>query len=193
VQIAHVLEQLFALFEKCEIEFMVGGSFASGAWGEPRHTNDIDIVADVNEKRAECLLGNAHPSFQIGSEELEYAIATRSEYTSFQLLHTEALFKIDVFLLTSAEFDQSAFSRKLKIEIVPGLVANCTSPEDMVLQKLRWYELGNRVSDRQWHDVIKMLEVQRGSLNDAYIADWARRLDLTTLLIQARSEAWNGE
>jgi hypothetical protein len=52
-------------------------------------------------------------------------------------------------LLADTDFDKSTFSRKLRIELAPGLLAYCQSPEDMILRKLQWYELGNRVSDRQ--------------------------------------------
>lgn len=193
MQVTEVLAELFALFEKCEIEFMVGGSFASGAWGEPRHTNDIDIVANIDSVRASCIEVNAPPAFQIGSEELKLALETRAQDASFQMLHNDALFKVDVFVLSNHELDQSAFARKVQIELAPGLAASCQSPEDMVLQKLRWYELGNRVSDRQWHDVVKILEIQRDSVDNAYLNDWSEKLDLNELLRQARSEAWSEE
>ena len=192
MQITEVLGELFALFKKCEIEFMVGGSFASGAWGEPRHTNDIDIVADINSESASCLEANAPPIFQTGTEELKLALETRTQDASFQMLHNEGLFKVDVFVLSSHKLDQSAFSRKVRIELAPGLAAFCQSPEDMVLQKLRWYELGNRVSDRQWHDVVKMLEIQHENLDVRYMNNWAEKLGLHDLLLQALAEAWNG-
>jgi hypothetical protein len=172
---------------------MVGGSFASGAWGEPRHTNDIDIVADINSDRASCLENNAKPLFEIGSQELKSALATRSESACFQMLHNEALFKVDVFLLADTDFDKSTFSRKLRIELAPGLLAYCQSPEDMILRKLQWYEFGNRVSDRQWHDVVKMLEIQRENLDASYLSTWSQKLRMHDSLEQAKREAWNGE
>jgi hypothetical protein len=193
VQIAAVLRELFALLEKCGIEFMVGGSFASGAWGEPRQTNDIDIVVRLGRNGAACLQKSAQPLFQLGEMEMGEALESKAENASFQMLHTEALFKIDAFILSTEEFVQSAFDRKQKIEIVPGLYANCASPEDMVLQKLRWFELGNRVSDRQWNDLVKILEIQRDTLDNSYIDGWADRLGLSKLLIRAREEAWDGE
>lgn len=172
---------------------MVGGSFASGAWGEPRQTNDIDIVVRLGRNGAACLQKSAQPLFQLGEMEMGEALESKAENASFQMLHTEALFKIDAFILSTEEFVQSAFDRKQKIEIVPGLYANCASPEDMVLQKLRWFELGNRVSDRQWNDLVKILEIQRDTLDNSYIDGWADRLGLSKLLIRAREEAWDGE
>lgn len=193
MQVAEVLKELFSLFENCEIEFMVGGSFASGAWGEPRHTNDIDIVARIDTARAACLETSAPPNFQVGTEELRSAVATGSQDASFQLLHSEALFKVDVFPLSDSRFDRSAMARKVRIELAPGLNAHCQSAEDMILQKLRWYELGNRVSDRQWHDVVKMLEVQRHSVDAQYLEAWAEILHVQELLRQASIEAWKGD
>jgi hypothetical protein len=33
-------------------------------------------------------------------------------------------------------------------------------PEDILLQKLRWFRLGGEVSDRQWRDVLAIIRVQ---------------------------------
>jgi len=43
------------------------------------------------------------------------------------------------------------------------------SPEDVVLNKLAWYELGNRVSDQQWRDIQSILRVQGDTLDQDYL------------------------
>jgi hypothetical protein len=37
---------------------------------------------------------------------------------------------------------------------VAGVVLPIHPPEDILLQKLRWFRLGGEVSDRQWRDVL---------------------------------------
>jgi len=71
----------------------------------------------------------------------------------------------------------------------PGSEVELASPEDVVLHKLRWYEMGGRVSDRQWRDVLGVLKVQRDKLDMAYLERTAVSLDLSELLDRARSDA----
>ena len=63
------------------------------------------------------------------------------------------------------------------------------SAEDTVLAKLQWYRDGGEVSDRQWTDVLGVLEVQGQALDRAYLAEWARELGLTDLLRRALDDA----
>jgi hypothetical protein len=56
------------------------------------------------------------------------------------------------------------------------------SPEDAILNKLAWYELGNRVSDQQWRDAQGILRVQPGALDLAYMRRWAGDLGIGELL-----------
>ncbi len=57
--------------------------------------------------------------------------------------------------------------------------------EDTVLHKLMWYQLGNHVSDRQWGDVIGVIEVQADSLDRVYLERWACLLNVSNLLDRA--------
>jgi hypothetical protein len=62
------------------------------------------------------------------------------------------------------------------------------SAEDQILRKLRWYAAGGEVSDRQWRDVIGILEVQRGRLELETLRDVAAELGLSGLLERALAE-----
>lgn len=42
-----LLHYTIQALEELGIAYMIGGSLASSAYGEPRLTNDIDIVADL--------------------------------------------------------------------------------------------------------------------------------------------------
>ncbi|HZT80221.1 MAG TPA: hypothetical protein VFA26_08365, partial [Gemmataceae bacterium] len=60
---------------------------------------------------------------------------------------------------------------------------------DLILFKLRWYRLGNEVSEKQWDDVLSVLKVQAGRLDDAYLDRWAAELHVADLLAKARQES----
>ena len=57
--------------------------------------------------------------------------------------------------------------------------------EDILLQKLVWYRLGDEVSDRQLGDIIGVIQVQADSLDVAYLRSWAPALGVSDLLARA--------
>lgn len=59
------------------------------------------------------------------------------------------------------------------------------SPEDVILQKLRWYEMTERGSERQWRDVLGVLKVHRGSPDEGYMRRQAEGAGLGQLLAEA--------
>jgi hypothetical protein len=56
-------------------------------------------------------------------------------------------------------------------------------------RKLRWYRLGNEVSDQQWRDLLTVTKVQRARLDLAYLRRWAVELGVADLLVRALEAA----
>ena len=50
-----LLRYLVDTFEQLQIRYMLVGSLASGAYGEPRMTQDIDVVVDAKEEQVGAL------------------------------------------------------------------------------------------------------------------------------------------
>ncbi len=63
------------------------------------------------------------------------------------------------------------------------------STEDSILKKLQWFNAGGRVSSTQWRDVVELLRVNRGRLDEPYLARWSAALGLEDQLSLARNEA----
>jgi hypothetical protein len=174
-----------------ELPYLVGGSLASSAFGHPRQTNNIDVVLDLPGAR----IGDALPvfsrRFQVSESDMTEAVLSREPYPAFQLLHLERFLKVDVFIKPSGPIHDSAFARRRKIRVIGDVEAWFVSPQDGVLQKILRYELGNRVSDRQWNDLVQVIEVQGAQFDRSYFRSWAEKLGIGELADEALAEVWD--
>jgi len=176
------------ILERLGVRYCIGGSVASSVYGEIRTTFDVDVVADLGPDDVEALVAAVESDFHVVVETVDRAIRDRS---SFNLIHEEMLVKADVFVPPDDPVfrEQLERSRRVALRPDPGSEVELASPEDVIIHKLRWYEKGGRVSDRQWRDVLGVLKVQRDKLDWVYSERAAASLDVSELLARARSEA----
>jgi hypothetical protein len=188
-ELAEALRPVAEAFDRLSVSWYVGGSVASGAYGEFRATNDVDVVADLRPEHAEPLvvaLGDAYFA-DLGS--IRDAIRRRA---SFNAVHYDTMLKIDVFVLRGRPYDQEALRRRVtkRVGTTPdAMTLDLASPEDVILAKLDWYQQGGGVSQRQWKDVQGVLRVQSTAIDVAYLRRWAGGLGLDDLLARALAEA----
>ena len=159
----------------------IGGSIASSIAGEPRSTIDIDIVAALEERHVLPLVAALWEAFYVDEAALFRAVRERS---TANLIHHDTSVKVDLFVAGGTPLDSQQIARRLRIEIA-GRVLYVHPPEDILLQKLRWYRRGGEVSDRQWRDVLGIIRVQGARLDLDYLHRNAPVLDVTDLLERA--------
>lgn len=176
-------------FEELDVDYLVGGSLASSLHGEPRSTQDVDFVADLALDRVQPWMARLGEGFYSDRARIEHAVERRS---SFNVIHLATMFKADVFLLGDDPVSRREMARRELFDVGEGRLW-VASAEDIVVQKLVWYRLGNAISDRQWRDVIAVLRVRDDSLDRRYLHETAKRLDLERLLSRALAEAAGGE
>jgi hypothetical protein len=177
-----------SILERLNIPYLVGGSLASAVHGEPRSTNDVDFMADLQPSHVAPLLAALRSDFYLSEEAVREALRFA---TSFNAIHLPTAVKVDVFVAGQDPFNAERLARRQRVVLrddPPGALFVDT-PEHSVLRKLEWYRRGGEVSDRQWRDVLGVLRAKGKQLDAARLDTWAKRLGVADLLERACAEA----
>lgn len=188
-EILLALKPVVAAFEQLDVPYYIGGSLASSAYGIARATMDVDLIADLKPHQVTGLVNLLLPLYYIDDDMILQAL---EKHSSFNLIHLDTMFKIDVFVLKDDLYQKKSFERR-RTDSFPEEQGTTqfywSTPEDLILNKLEWYRLTGGVSERQWHDVLGVLKVQHRGLDFAYLQEWATKLQLTNLWQQVFNEA----
>lgn len=168
--------------ERLGVRHYVTGSLASSLHGEPRATNDADVVAALNVSHLEGLQRELGARFVVDEEDFLHAVKERR---SFNLIDEVELAKVDVFCVSESGYQKDALDRAVTMELErddPFTQVKVASAADVVLSKLRWYRLGGESSDRQWRDLLGVARAQREQLDVEYLRRWSREQGTLDLL-----------
>jgi hypothetical protein len=171
-------------FERLGVPYLIGGSLASTLYGMVRTTQDSDIIAEMRPEHVQPFVTSLQNEFFIDEEMIVESIQRNS---SFNIIHRDTMFKVDVFIPRPRPFHRSQLARAQRQTFALGveMSANFASPEDTILSKLEWYRMGGEVSDRQWRDILGVLKTRAGELDLDYLQKWANELKVTDLLERA--------
>ncbi len=160
--------------ERTGIRYFITGSQATIAYGEPRFTNDIDVVVELNE--ANCKLfcdGFPEEEFYLNRET---ALQECKREGMFNIIHPDSGQKIDVVVAKSSSLDQRRFDRAVRIPISDNCEGFFSSPEDIILKKMEWYKMGG--GERHLRDVAGILKVRGTQIDSEYLSSCLRELGL---------------
>ncbi len=123
------------------VPYLIGGSLASAVHGVLRATMDTDLVADLRLEHAELLARALGSTFYVDAESIRDAVLHQS---SFNVIHLETMFKVDVFVLKKQPFHRAQMERRVAQVIAtdPERTAYVATPEDTILAKLNGYRMG---------------------------------------------------
>jgi hypothetical protein len=179
-----LLGYLVRCLEKLKIPYFITGAVASIAYGEPRLTNDIDIVAEVNDghtaKLKECF---PEEEFYLDLDSIREAIRRRDQ---FNIIHPASGLKIDVMISKGDAFDGSRFNRIRRMRPLEDTEANFASPEDVIIKKMEYYKEG--ASEKHIRDILGMLKISGEMIDLEYISFWAKRLNLEKIWLAIREK-----
>jgi hypothetical protein len=159
------------------VPYMVVGSFAGYAYGEPRFTQDIDLVVELTPIDIPDLLDAfPPPDFYVSHDAVRQAVRDRFQ---FNILHPTSGNKIDVMFPRADEWGRTQLGRRRRIDILPGLAGYVASPEDVIVGKLWYYHDGG--SEKHLRDIAGILRVSGDLVDRAAVARWAAELGYTPI------------
>jgi len=172
------------VLEAFGIPYLIGGSLASTLYGMVRTTQDSDIVAEMRLEHLQPFVAALQDEFYVDDEMIAEAI---QRHSSFNIIHRETMFKVDVFVPRPRPFLRSQLARAQQqtFALEAEISAKFASPEDTILAKLEWYRMGGEVSERQWRDILGVLITRAGALDLDYLRKWAGELRVNDLLERA--------
>lgn len=171
--LAALLAEIVAALDAAGIPHMIAGSLASTLHGEPRSTQDIDLVIDPTRDQLAVLVdGLDRHRFYVGD-----AFGAFERRDQFNVIDVTTGWKVDLILRKDRPFSRTEFERR-QPAVILGVNTAVGTVEDTILAKLEWAKLGD--SDRQRRDATAMISVQRATLDTNYLRHWAGILDLTT-------------
>lgn len=172
-----LLRFVVGVLDRHKIRYFVTGSVAGMFYGEPRLTNDIDIVVQPfqNQIRGFC---DSFPEgeYYLSEEAVREAITARGQ---FNIIHPASGLKVDVIVAADTPFNESRFSRSVRIKPGPEFEAVFAAVEDVIVKKLEAYKTGE--SEKHLRDIASMLKISGESVDRSYITSWAVRLGLESL------------
>ena len=175
------LTRLVALLRRHGVRFHLTGGITSVAYGEPRMTQDIDVVVDNAPlaRAVEAFLpAVVEAGFLLDATSARRAIAEKS---MFQLFDMNEAIKVDVYPreLVPGELDRSAL-----IEVLEGMPLPVASRADAAVSKLVWASKGSFKSRRDLRQIVRrMSSVDRGEVERL-----AQVLGLESLLAEILAE-----
>lgn len=179
---AALLERVAGILEEMQVPYMIGGGVALAVWAIPRTTHDFDIVVDLPEERITEFCSHFPPDkYYIDADAMQNAFRHRDQSSlgMYSFIDMETGIKIDLFpLRPNDSAQQEALARRVTAEVLEGLVAVVYAPDDLLVQKLRWYAASN--SERQLQDCLNLvltdLQRQTPLISWDYVEDWTNRL-----------------
>jgi hypothetical protein len=115
LKIDDFLRRICTALEMNHVPYMVTGSLASSVHGEPRSTNDLDVViAPTRDQLFSLVQLFKRVGFYVRWEEAETALRKRD---MFNVTDIKNAWKVDLIVRKSREFSVSEFERREPVEI----------------------------------------------------------------------------
>jgi hypothetical protein len=166
------------------IEFMVTGSTACIAYGEPRITHDVDIVIELADPARAEAIEQHFPLEDFYAPPLE---AIRIEMSRglrghFNIIHHASGYRADVYLMGRDPLHRWAFDHRRRIPL-EGSELILAPPEYVIVRKLEFFREGG--SEKHLRDIASILRVSADDVDLAQVERLVAQRGLTSSWQQA--------
>lgn len=175
--VEHLAITVIKACEMEKVDHMLTGAFAFNFYGVPRATKDVDIVVDVSGSKSILnLIKRLEPEIQFNGQVQFDTLTWGRRHIGTPT--TDTTLQIELFELFDDAFVQSQFKRRQRL-ILPQLEIPSwiPTPEDIIVQKLRW----GRPKDLD--DARDVLAIEGSeNLDMPYIENWCAIHNTTSRL-----------
>lgn len=161
------------------VEYLIGGSVALWAWGEPRTTYDFDLVVELPFERVYSLSAELERRNMLVPPNVIVDLLLQQEGDlPINAIHPDSGLKAELFLVRPGNaFRQNAFARRILADIGPPLgQVYVHAPEDLILNKIHYYSLSYQT--KHVRDIAGVLALSRDTIDVDDIDRWAEVLGL---------------
>lgn len=142
--------------EELQLRYVVTGSLAAIYYGEPRMTNDVDIVLLLGRDDA-VRIEKAFPAgeFYCPPREVIEMEQAREQRGHFNLIHHETGFKADIYLVGRDKLHVWALKRACIAKLDEDTI-RFAPPEYVIVRKLQFFREGG--SEKHLRDISRMID-----------------------------------
>lgn len=176
------LAKVIALLEKHKIRFHLTGGVTTIAYGEPRLTQDVDIVVDngaIVRQLEAFIVSLGESDFLFDRDAVRNAVAQRQ---MFQLLDTVESLKLDIY---PRELIPGELERSNTLELFEGVHVPIASLSDTAAAKLVWISKGSHKSRRDLRQLVRIATENQRRMIEHLATD----LGLRELLFEVLAES----
>lgn len=154
------LTRLVEVLRRFGIRFHLTGGITAVAYGEPRLTQDLDLVIDCDmalRHRDEFLAALSEAGFHLEQQTAREAIGKKA---MFQILDIDQALKLDLYPESSipGELDRSVMA-----EVLPGVTLPIAGRSDAALSKLIWAAKGSHKSHRDLRQILQRANLEESA------------------------------
>jgi hypothetical protein len=158
---------LIAPLNASGVPYMVTGAHAAAMFGEPRFTNDLDVVMRIGRGEARRLHAVfPEPDYYIAPVEIIEDEAARPRHGHFNVMHNESALRLDVYCEGDDALAREEFERKT-VRTIRGQQVWFVSPEYLIVNKLRYVKLG--AGTHHLRDIAGILRVSGERIDRALV------------------------
>jgi len=179
LDITGFIKLILEVLKASKVDYMIGGAIAEWAWGEPRATQDLDVVINLPIKSIGKFSKELEKRDMLVPADIILDTITEDRGDiPLNAIHMHSGLKADLYLMREGDtLRRISFQRKILIDYGPPIgKVYVHSPEDLILYKLIY--LGISGQPKHARDIAAILKANRDKIDFEYIEEWVMQLGL---------------